>query len=97
MIGSALNWRAFSSTAAAVCFALCTGACGGRHPAGTAGQEESANDSATVRAAKQPLLNIYNWADYVGHNTIAEFERRTHIKVVYELYDSNETLEAWIS
>jgi hypothetical protein len=27
-------------------------------------------------------------------NTIAEFERATHIKVVYQTYDSNETLEA---
>ncbi len=40
------------------------------------------------------MLNIYNWADYIGHDTIAEFERQTHIKVVYELYDSNQTLEA---
>jgi putrescine transport system substrate-binding protein len=42
----------------------------------------------------QPVLNIYNWADYIGHNTIAEFEKATGIKVVYGLYDSNETLEA---
>jgi putrescine transport system substrate-binding protein len=47
-------------------------------------------------AAEEPVLHIYNWADYVGHNTIAEFERATHIKVIYELYDSNETLEAKI-
>ena len=40
------------------------------------------------------MLHIYNWADYIGYDTVAEFERRTHIKVVYELYDSNETLEA---
>jgi len=39
------------------------------------------------------VLHIYNWSDYIGHGTIAEFERRTHIKVVYEFYDSNETLE----
>jgi putrescine transport system substrate-binding protein len=45
-------------------------------------------------AAEEPVLNIYNWADYIGHDTIAEFERRTHIKVVYGVYDSNETLEA---
>src|SRR5271168_3845014 len=44
--------------------------------------------------APQRVLNIYNWADYIGHDTVAEFERRTHIKVVYELYDSNATLEA---
>ncbi len=40
------------------------------------------------------MLHIYNWADYIGHDTIAEFERQTHIKVVYGLYDSNDTLEA---
>jgi putrescine transport system substrate-binding protein len=40
------------------------------------------------------VLNIYNWADYIGSGTIAEFERRTHIKVVYQYYDSNQTLEA---
>jgi putrescine transport system substrate-binding protein len=43
---------------------------------------------------KLPVLHIYNWADYIGHGTIAEFERKTHIKVIYALYDSNETLEA---
>jgi len=45
-------------------------------------------------AAEARVLNIYNWADYIGYDTIAEFERRTHIKVIYALYDSNETLEA---
>ena len=45
-------------------------------------------------AAPDQVLNIYNWADYIGHHTIAEFEQATHIKVVYQLYDSNETLEA---
>ena len=39
------------------------------------------------------MLNIYNWADYIGYHTIAEFERATHIKVIYQFYDSNETLE----
>jgi putrescine transport system substrate-binding protein len=45
-------------------------------------------------AAPDQVLNIYNWSDYIGHHTIAEFEQATHIKVVYQLYDSNETLEA---
>jgi putrescine transport system substrate-binding protein len=66
-------------TAAAIA-ALCAGACGDHRPA--------------TRAAEERVLHIYNWADYIGHDTIAEFERRTHIKVVYELYDSNQTLEA---
>lgn len=40
------------------------------------------------------LLHIYNWPDYIGNNTVAEFERQTHIKVIYDTYDSNQTLEA---
>ncbi len=39
-------------------------------------------------------LYIYNWAGYIGPNTIAEFERETGIKVVYDTYDSEETMEA---
>ncbi len=53
--------------------------------------------SKRVHAPPAPearVLNVYNWADYIGYGTIAEFERRTHIKVIYALYDSNETLEA---
>ena len=40
------------------------------------------------------VVHIYNWADYIGKDTIAEFERRTGIKVVYDTYDADETLEA---
>ena len=40
------------------------------------------------------MLNVYNWADYIGYHTIADFERQTHIKVVYAKYDSNQVLEA---
>src|SRR3979490_2409223 len=77
--GCALNWRAFSLGAAAAGLALAA-ACGGRHSA--------------APATDVQVLNIYNWADYIGSQTIAEFERQTHIKVVYESYDSNQTLEA---
>jgi putrescine transport system substrate-binding protein len=50
--------------------------------------------SAPPVAAEEPVLNIYNWADYIGYHTIADFERQTHIKVVYATFDSNQTLEA---
>ncbi|HTT02939.1 MAG TPA: polyamine ABC transporter substrate-binding protein [Steroidobacteraceae bacterium] len=45
-------------------------------------------------AGEQKLLYVYNWADYIGKNTVAEFERATGIKVVYDTYDADETLEA---
>jgi putrescine transport system substrate-binding protein len=83
MIGCALSSRALrarSAKAAILFVTLCAAACGGRH--------------STPPGTEEPVLHIYNWADYIGRDTVAEFERRTHIKVIYELYDSNDTLEA---
>ncbi len=87
MSGCALSWpgskRASAArpalAAAAAGLALCAAGCEAKHPA---------------PAADTSVLHVYNWADYIGRDTIAEFERRTHIKVIYELYDSNATLEA---
>ena len=47
-----------------------------------------------VARAEQQVLNIYNWSDYIAPNTIPDFEKATGIKVNYDTYDSNETLEA---
>jgi putrescine transport system substrate-binding protein len=44
--------------------------------------------------AEDNQLNIYNWADYIGKNTIAAFEKATGIKVVYDTFDSDAALEA---
>jgi putrescine transport system substrate-binding protein len=43
---------------------------------------------------EERVVRIYNWDDYIGFHTVADFERATGIKVVYDLFDSNETLEA---
>ena len=45
-------------------------------------------------AAEEKRLFIYNWSDFIGRNTIADFEKATGIKVVYDLYDAEETMEA---
>ncbi len=45
-------------------------------------------------AAEDKELFIYNWADFIGLNTIAKFEQLTGIKVVYDIYDAEETMEA---
>lgn len=42
--------------------------------------------------SEQPVLNVYSWADYFGPETLADFERRTGIRVVADTYDSNELL-----
>jgi putrescine transport system substrate-binding protein len=76
--------RSFPPAAALALLATLISSCGGRDSHGT-GPAGDGGDQ---------VLNIYNWADYIGYQTIADFERTTHIKVVYQTYDSNQTLEA---
>src|SRR5258708_27744272 len=45
-------------------------------------------------AAEEKRLFIYNWTDFIGRNTVAEFEKQTGIKVTYDVYDSEETMDA---
>ncbi len=45
-------------------------------------------------AEEEKVLHIYNWSDYIAPDTIGNFEKETGIKVTYDLYDSNEVLEA---
>lgn len=47
-----------------------------------------------AHAAEEKILNIYNWSDYIGDDTIANFEKETGIKVHYDTFDSNEALHA---
>lgn len=42
---------------------------------------------------EENVLHVYNWVDYIGKSTIADFEAKTGIKVVYDTYDSNEIVE----
>src|SRR5208337_3684785 len=49
-----------------------------------------------AKAAEQSL-NIYNWNDYIAPDTVPAFEKATGIKVSYDLYDANETLEGKLS
>jgi putrescine transport system substrate-binding protein len=49
----------------------------------------------TVAAqADDKVLRVYNWSDYIAPDTLKKFEAETGIHVVYDLFDSNETLEA---
>jgi putrescine transport system substrate-binding protein len=46
-----------------------------------------------VSALAESTVRIYNWSDYIGTDTLAEFESTTGIKTKYDVFDSNETLE----
>ena len=50
--------------------------------------------AAACARCEEKKLFIYNWADYIGAGTIAQFERESGIKVVYDTYDSEETMDA---
>ncbi len=50
--------------------------------------------AASAHAQEEKVLNIYNWSDYIGDDTIANFQKETGIKVRYDTFDSNETLHA---
>ena len=45
-------------------------------------------------AQEEPVVNVYNWTDYIAEDTIAAFEAETGIKVNYTNYTENEALEA---
>lgn len=42
-------------------------------------------------------LNVYNWSTYVADDTIANFEAACGVTVVYDVFDSNESLLARLS
>ena len=44
--------------------------------------------------ADDKALNVYNWSDYIAKDTIPNFEKQTGIKVKYDVYDSDDTLQA---
>ena len=45
-------------------------------------------------AAEDKVVNVYNWSDYVDESVLQEFSKETGIKVVYDVYDSNEIIES---
>ena len=49
--------------------------------------------SASSDASGPRVVHVYNWTNYIAEDTLANFEKETGIKVVYEMFDTNETLE----
>src|SRR5271169_3813144 len=47
-------------------------------------------------ATAQPphVVNFYNWSDYIDPTVLDDFSKSTGIKVRYDTFDSNDTLEA---
>jgi putrescine transport system substrate-binding protein len=43
--------------------------------------------------AQERVVNFYNWSNYMAPDVLEAFTRETGIKVVYDTFDANETLE----
>src|SRR5215469_12216761 len=48
---------------------------------------------APTAGAEERTVNFYNWSNYVAPDVLENFTRETGIKVVYDTFDANETLE----
>ncbi|AIL12522.1 hypothetical protein IM40_01695 [Candidatus Paracaedimonas acanthamoebae] len=42
---------------------------------------------------EEPVLNIYNWHEYMPQEVLEAFTKETGIKINYDIYESNEILE----
>jgi putrescine transport system substrate-binding protein len=47
----------------------------------------------TSAGAQGQVVNVYNWSDYIEPTVIEDFSKETGIKVRYDTFDSNDTLE----
>ena len=48
---------------------------------------------AAASAQSERVVNVYNWSDYIDPAVIEAFTKETGIKVRYDTFDANETLE----
>ncbi|MFK5998387.1 MAG: polyamine ABC transporter substrate-binding protein [Rhodobacterales bacterium] len=47
--------------------------------------------SAVIASAEE--VRVYNWSDYIDESLLAKFQDETGIKLIYDVFDSNEVLE----
>jgi putrescine transport system substrate-binding protein len=49
--------------------------------------------SVSFAQAQQRSVNFYNWSNYMAPGVLEEFTKETGIKVTYDTFDANETVE----
>ena len=47
-----------------------------------------------VAQAAEGVMKMYNWSDYIGPDTLKNFQQDSGIKVEYDIFDTNEMLDA---
>jgi len=50
--------------------------------------------SALAAHAQTRSVNVYNWAEYTAPDTLSGFEKTTGIRVRYDVFDTNDTVQA---
>jgi len=50
--------------------------------------------TSVCASAEDKTLKLYNWADYFAADTLSKFTAETGIRVIYDVMDGSETLEA---
>ncbi|CUH74733.1 Putrescine-binding periplasmic protein precursor [Tritonibacter multivorans] len=48
---------------------------------------------AAASVANAEEVRVYNWSDYIDESLLTKFEEETGIKLIYDVFDSNELLE----
>ena len=48
----------------------------------------------STAASAAGVLNVTNWGEYIGEETISNFETEFDVKVTYDAYDSQESVDA---
>ncbi|MCS5633113.1 MAG: spermidine/putrescine ABC transporter substrate-binding protein PotF, partial [Candidatus Marinimicrobia bacterium] len=46
--------------------------------------------SAQIAVAEEKVVHVLNWSDYIDEEVLTNFTDATGIKVVYDVFDSNE-------
>ena len=49
--------------------------------------------SGAAQPRSERVVNVYNWSDYIEPGVLTAFTAETGIKVKYDTFDSNDTLE----
>ena len=49
--------------------------------------------SLSPAQGEERTVNFYNWSNYMAPGVLEDFTKETGIKVVYDTFDANETLE----
>ena len=73
--------------------ALVLAGCGKKPDVPAAGAPAVA-PAVNAGTAEEKILNIYNWPDYIAKDLVANFEKETGVKVNYQTFENNESLQA---